>query len=70
MMEKFWCLIWLLSFVEFVSFSEARVPGEQPLSNIAIHRTILALDGSAYVKASPLVLGLKVIRAALMKFAS
>lgn len=33
--------------------------GEQPLSRIAIHRTVLAVDGSATVKASPLVLGLK-----------
>ncbi|KAJ6843278.1 putative inactive purple acid phosphatase 27 isoform X1 [Iris pallida] len=33
--------------------------GEQPLSRIAIHRTVLALHDSATVKASPLVLGLK-----------
>ncbi|XP_031490345.1 probable inactive purple acid phosphatase 1 isoform X1 [Nymphaea colorata] len=58
-MEKIWRLIWLLSFAEFVSFCQARVPGEQPLSNIAIHRTTLALHESAYIKAFPLVLGLK-----------
>lgn len=34
--------------------------GEQPLSRIAIERTTLAVDESAHVKASPLVLGLKV----------
>ncbi|GJN35274.1 hypothetical protein PR202_gb24026 [Eleusine coracana subsp. coracana] len=32
---------------------------EQPLSRIAVERTVLAVDGAAHVKASPLVLGLK-----------
>jgi hypothetical protein len=34
--------------------------GEQPLSRIAIESTTLAVDDSVHVKASPLVLGLKV----------
>jgi acid phosphatase type 7 len=34
--------------------------GEQPLSRIAVERTALAIDGAARVKASPLVLGVKV----------
>ncbi|KAJ0963491.1 hypothetical protein J5N97_028613 [Dioscorea zingiberensis] len=33
--------------------------GEQPLSRIAIHKATFAIPGSAYVKASPIVLGLK-----------
>ncbi|KAM7483449.1 hypothetical protein LguiB_008032 [Lonicera macranthoides] len=33
--------------------------GEQPLSKIAIHQTVLALHESASIKASPLLLGLK-----------
>lgn len=35
-------------------------PGEQPLSRIAVERTVLAVNESAHVKASPWVLGLKV----------
>uniref|UniRef100_A0A0E0MNX4 Multifunctional fusion protein n=1 Tax=Oryza punctata TaxID=4537 RepID=A0A0E0MNX4_ORYPU len=34
-------------------------PSEQPLSRIAVKRTVLAVNESAHVKASPLVLGLK-----------
>jgi hypothetical protein len=34
-------------------------PGEQPLSRIAVERTVLAVNESAHVKASPWVLGLK-----------
>jgi len=33
--------------------------GEQPLSRIAVERTVHAVDDAAHVKASPLVLGLK-----------
>ncbi|KAK1437699.1 hypothetical protein QVD17_03495 [Tagetes erecta] len=33
--------------------------GDQPFSKISIHETVFALDDAAYVKASPLVLGLK-----------
>jgi len=34
--------------------------GEQPLSKIAIHKTILALHSSASITASPFLLGNKV----------
>ncbi|XP_039116955.1 probable inactive purple acid phosphatase 1 [Dioscorea cayenensis subsp. rotundata] len=40
-------------------FSFGASSGEQPLSRIAIHRTTFAVHSSAYVKASPTVLGLK-----------
>ncbi|KAK1295222.1 putative inactive purple acid phosphatase 27 [Acorus calamus] len=33
--------------------------GDQPLSKIAIHRATAGIDGSAHVRASPMVLGLK-----------
>lgn len=42
--------------------------GIQPLSKIAIHKTILSLSDSAAIKASPLVLGLKVISVTFPKF--
>ena len=35
--------------------------GEQPLSKIAIHRAVLALHENASIKATPVVLGTKVI---------
>jgi hypothetical protein len=35
--------------------------GEQPLSKIAIHKTILALHSSASITASPFLLGNKVL---------
>jgi acid phosphatase type 7 len=34
--------------------------GEQPLSRIAVESAVLAVDDAAHVRASPLVLGLKV----------
>ncbi|KAM0937488.1 putative phosphodiesterase I [Dioscorea sansibarensis] len=40
-------------------FSFGASSGEQPLSRIAIHRTTFTIHSSAYVKASPSVLGLK-----------
>ncbi|XP_020583862.1 probable inactive purple acid phosphatase 1 [Phalaenopsis equestris] len=40
-------------------FGIARSGGEQPLERIAIHRATIAIDDSAYIKASPEVLGLK-----------
>nr|GFC18452.1 nucleotide pyrophosphatase/phosphodiesterase-like [Tanacetum cinerariifolium] len=33
--------------------------GEQPLAKIAIHKTVLALHKSAYIRANPFLLGLK-----------
>ncbi|XP_058070413.1 probable inactive purple acid phosphatase 1 isoform X2 [Magnolia sinica] len=41
-----------------VCFGEPRPNGEQPLSNVAIHKATFALHDLAYVNASPLVLGL------------
>lgn len=41
--------------------SMARLNGEQPLSNIAVHKATFALNDLAYVKASPVLLGLKVM---------
>ena len=34
--------------------------GDQPLSRIAIHKAVFALNDLAYIKASPPILGLKV----------
>lgn len=52
-------LVAILFFL--VNNGETRsIIGDQPLANIAIHKTKLALDGSAYVKAFPSVLGMKV----------
>ncbi|KAF3774233.1 putative inactive purple acid phosphatase 24 [Nymphaea thermarum] len=59
MKDKIWILLFLWSLVGFMGSSEARMSGEQPLSKIAIHKAMLALDESAHIKASPLVLGLK-----------
>jgi hypothetical protein len=36
--------------------------GEQPLSRIAVERVVLAVNDAAHVKASPLVLGHKVVK--------
>lgn len=33
---------------------------DQPLSKIAIHKAVFALDDNAYIKASPSILGMKV----------
>ncbi|KAF5191689.1 U11/U12 small nuclear ribonucleoprotein, partial [Thalictrum thalictroides] len=47
-------------FLAFIVVGEANRPhDEQPLSKIAIHKTTLAIHESAYVKASPSILGLK-----------
>ncbi|XP_020525527.1 probable inactive purple acid phosphatase 27 isoform X2 [Amborella trichopoda] len=47
------CLIW----VSFWDSMNALHQGEQPLSKIAIHNTVLALDNAAYIKASPDLIG-------------
>jgi hypothetical protein len=47
-------VIWL------VDCGAALPGGEQPLSRIAIESATIAVDDSVHVKASPLVLGLKV----------
>ncbi|XP_030956900.1 probable inactive purple acid phosphatase 1 isoform X1 [Quercus lobata] len=43
----------------FTTLQEAWSHGDQPLSKIAIHKAIVDLNGQAYVKASPTVLGVK-----------
>ena len=57
-MEKsgmlFFCLLILATLQQVVSDEH------QPLSKVAIHKTIFALDENAYIKATPNVLGLKV----------
>ncbi|XP_059304654.1 probable inactive purple acid phosphatase 1 isoform X1 [Lycium ferocissimum] len=51
-------LIALLSIIlTLVSLQVVTCHGEQPLSRIAIHKTVLALDSHASVKATPSVLG-------------
>lgn len=42
------------------SLQEVLSHGGHPLSRIAIHKAVLAINEHAYVKASPAVLGLKV----------
>ncbi|KAE8724600.1 hypothetical protein F3Y22_tig00010263pilonHSYRG00164 [Hibiscus syriacus] len=49
----FWTILLVLAI-----FHGASSHGVQPLSRIAIHETTFALDNRAYVKASPIVLGL------------
>ncbi|PQP92660.1 putative inactive purple acid phosphatase 1 isoform X2 [Prunus yedoensis var. nudiflora] len=41
------------------TLQEVRSHGDQPLSNIAVHKAVFALHDHAYVKASPTILGLK-----------
>ncbi|XP_026381155.1 probable inactive purple acid phosphatase 1 isoform X2 [Papaver somniferum] len=58
---KFYGFIFLLivTLSGSMSFGEAerRTLGDQPLSKIAIHKAVVALHSSAYVKASPSILG-------------
>ncbi|XP_077250329.1 putative inactive purple acid phosphatase 27 isoform X1 [Tasmannia lanceolata] len=49
----------LLNFCTLIGAGVTATAGEQPLSKIAIRRATLALHDSAYVKASPTLLGLK-----------
>ena len=53
-----------------VTLQEVRSHGDQPFSKIAIHKTMFALRDSAYVKASPTVLGVKVSSSITMFVAS
>uniref|UniRef100_A0A0E0FDF3 Multifunctional fusion protein n=1 Tax=Oryza meridionalis TaxID=40149 RepID=A0A0E0FDF3_9ORYZ len=54
-MIRLWVVVtWLV-----VCVAAAAHPGEQPLSRIAVERMVLAVNESAHVRASPLVLGLK-----------
>lgn len=43
-----------------LTLQEVRSHGDQPFSKIAIHKAMFALHDSAFVKASPTVLGIKV----------
>ena len=47
-------------FLVLTTLQEAWSHGDQPLSKIAIHKATVDLNHDAYVKASPMVLGLKV----------
>lgn len=53
-------LISLAVLLVLTNLPEAWSHGDQPLSKIAIHKAISALHESAYVKASPEILGMKV----------
>lgn len=61
-------LLVLLVFITFGSSSHsvlklhrsANKVGEQPLSKIAIHKTVVSLRPSISIKANPLLLGIKV----------
>ncbi|THU58725.1 hypothetical protein C4D60_Mb03t17450 [Musa balbisiana] len=57
---RLWSLNLLVTILATLLSSGAGKPsGEQPLSRIEIHKTTLALHDSAYVEASPRVLGLQ-----------
>lgn len=59
---RLWSLNLLVTILATLLSSGAGKPsGEQPLSRIEIHKTTLALHDSAYVEASPRVLGLQVL---------
>ena len=51
----------VMILVTLLSSGAGKPSGEQPLSRIEIHKTTLALHDSAYVEASPRVLGLQVL---------
>lgn len=54
-------LVALLSvMLTLVSLQGVTCHGVQPLSRIAIHKTVLALDSHASIKATPSVLGVNV----------
>jgi len=48
------------SLLVLATFQQAVSDEHQPLSKLAIHKTTLALDERAYIKATPNVLGLTV----------
>lgn len=63
-MEKsrilFFSLLIVLLLLLATTFQQAVSDVHQPLSKVAIHNTVFALDEKAYIKATPNVLGLKV----------
>lgn len=52
-----------------IAFAHINGFGEQPLSKIAIHRATISLHRSASVRASPSVLGIKVISSIPFRYA-
>lgn len=50
----------IFSLLVLATFQQVVSDEHQPLSKVAIHKTTLALDERAYIKATPSVLGLKV----------
>ncbi|KAI3970802.1 hypothetical protein MKX01_024449 [Papaver californicum] len=59
MMKFHGFIVLLMVILGRISFGEAekRTLGDQPLSKIAIHKAVVSLHSSAYVKASPSILG-------------
>ncbi|WOL01450.1 putative inactive purple acid phosphatase 1 [Canna indica] len=58
-MMKLCSLNLLVILASLLSSDACGHSGDQPLSRIAVHKTVLALHDSAYVKVSPQVLGLQ-----------
>lgn len=50
----------IFSLLVLATFQQVVSDEHQPLSKVAIHKTTLALDERAFIKATPNVLGLKV----------
>lgn len=50
----------LFSLLTFAIFQQVVSDVHQPLSKVAIHNTVFALDQGASIKATPNLLGLKV----------
>lgn len=59
-LEKMKAII-LLAITLVLTIQEVRSDGDQPLSKISVHQAVSALHAKAYVKASPALLGLKVM---------
>lgn len=61
MMNEMWkSRVVFFSLLVLATFQQAVSDEHQPLSKVSIHKTTLALDEHAYIKATPNVLGLKV----------
>lgn len=50
----------LVTLLGLVSLESVKSHGIQPLSLIAIDKVVIAIDDKAYIRASPVVLGLNV----------
>lgn len=53
-------LAWLLNVNIVLGFAHSNGFGEQPLSKIAIHKTVVSLHSTASITATPALLGTKV----------